>query len=38
MKVMLVGAGAVGCSVLYRIKDVSEFTLIVDESRKERMQ
>lgn len=36
MKVMLVGAGAVGCSVLYRIKDVSEFTLIVDESRKGR--
>ena len=36
MKVMLIGAGAVGCSVMNRLMKVSDFTLIVDEGRKER--
>ena len=33
---MLIGAGAVGCSVMNRLMKVSDFTLIVDEGRKER--
>ena len=33
---MMVGAGAVGCSVMNRLMKVSDFTLIVDEGRKER--
>lgn len=36
MKVMLIGAGAVGCTVMNKLLKVSEFTLIVDSERKER--
>ena len=36
MKVMLIGAGAVGCTVMNKLMKVSDFTLIVDHERKQR--
>lgn len=38
MKVMLIGAGAVGCSVMNKVMKASDFTLIVDSERKARYQ
>ena len=38
MKVRLIGAGAVGIPVAYKLKDNSDFAFIVDEERKKRYQ